>query len=296
MCFGQAPVAPIFVPTKSNDMKNPASITCLKNAVMTALLLLLPVSFLFSQRTLPFGLMKKNAVFVSPVEALGKKKEILFGYERMLNDRNALRFHFGAALKNPDPNYETRRLETLMESEYRECTSETIWFLFFPVEHSSNCSSPHSDIRVRKEETYQTGHTYAGGSYRFYFSPFYKSKIINGLYIEPGFRAGRRTFSHYTFVSGDSTAVSTVTSQTEIAGLPFILVGTTGSSRVQKIETYRVESVKKSTYASSYLQPTLVAGFQASLGNAISLDFGGQISVKNARLKFSPALTAGVWF
>ncbi len=265
-------------------------------------LLTVGASRLFAQKMLPFGMLKKNGVSVAPLPAFGGKKEIHLGFERLLNDRNSLRLQFGFNYKNADPKLETFRRETLVHSEFRGCEENIVWFFIIPIGYENTCASPSADVKARTVKAYETAHFFGDLGYRFYFAPFYKSKVINGLYIEPGLRTGTRSTVSYTTFQGDSTTVDDVTSEVDIDGLPFILVGSTGTDIVQKIDRYQVDAVEKAADSDAYFQPNLKAGMQIAIGNFLSLDLGGQAFFQKgghdaqAKLKFSPALRVGGWF
>lgn len=252
-------------------------------------------------RQLPFANMKKNGLTVAPVAIFSDQKEIQLGYERMLGPRVSLGLRGGFNYGNDAPQRTPYFTSELSGTSFHHCYKEVTWFFIIPIGYESNCLSPKKATSSTIEEFHQQSNAFGGIDLKVIAVPFTKSKVPNGLYLAPGFTAGRRQAVQYTRTQTTRQEIETVAAESNMWGLPFILVGTS-TDYVQKIDNYRSESLEREDIAFAYLEPRLTVGAMLPLTNTLGIDLSGFLAIEKnmdgegSRGRVHLNFKAGLWF
>ncbi|MBK6903936.1 MAG: hypothetical protein IPH04_14345 [Saprospirales bacterium] len=136
--------------------------------------------------------MKKNGVYVEPITPFLEKKELRFGYERMLKKNLSLNIGLGVVLKNEDPGYPEVAREEVSSVFTREGHSELIWILFIPTWETSYSASLPAEESFEEESHYLKAQQFASAELKYFLFTNQKNKLPNGLYAAPGLTAAER--------------------------------------------------------------------------------------------------------
>jgi hypothetical protein len=250
----------------------------MKKQVLLTLVTLsfLATSALEAQQVLSFPSVKKNGIYIEPFAPLGAKKELRFGYERMLNRRIAVNAGFGLRLKNEDPGLEEMASEKMAYSFTRTGSSELTWILFVPIWNSSYSAPLPAEKSGQETSRYLQSDYFGTFEFKFFLAGSMRKKVPNGVYLAPGLLGGQRTFVNYTHSSGTRNEIEVYDQISGTWGVP-VLLGSHSDQWTERVTVYEYEYRTKEKELKSFLYPYLRAGYQLPIGNFLAVDLSGQI-------------------
>ena len=237
------------------------------------------------QQVPSFQAMKKNGIFVEPFAPLGAKKELRFGYERMLKRDLSLVIGLGTVLKNEDPRLPETSTEHAAYSFTRECESYLSWFLIIPVWTTKSDKPLPDESETVTESRYLRSHIFATAELKYFLHSNPRNKLPDGLYLAPGLKGGRELYSTYTQTRGSRNLIEVYDVDSETWGLP-ILLGGTSDTWTERVTVYEYEKRTRESKTHLYLHPYVRAGYQLPLGKSWTVDLSGQMLFKVGKEAF----------
>ena len=242
-------------------------------------------STLNAQQVHSFQEMKKNGIYVEPIPAISAKKELRFGYERMLSRHLTLNLGMGIGLKNDDPGLSTGANEQVASTFTREGHSELTWILFIPIWTSSYSAPAPEEWEESKDFHHLKSHFTASAELKYYLTSDRRSKLPNGLYLAPGLTWGRDLYSVYHETSGSRNHIEVYDTRSNTWGLP-ILLGSSSDDWTERVSVIQYETRDKETKTHQYLHPYLRAGYQLPIGRHFAVDLSAQLLLKTGKEAF----------
>ncbi len=243
------------------------------------------LSTLHAQSLDTFQKMKKNGVYVEPITPFLEKKELRFGYERMLKKNLSLNIGLGVVLKNEDPGYPEVASEEVSSVFTREGHSELIWILFIPTWETSYSASLPAEESFEEESHYLKAQQFASAELKYFLFTNQKNKLPNGLYAAPGLTVGRQVYSSYHYSAGTRNQIEVFDAESNTWGVP-VLVGGTSEDWTERVTVFDYEHRTLDTKTHTYLHPYLRAGYQLPIGSSFSVDLSGQLLFKTGKEAF----------
>lgn len=243
------------------------------------------LSSLQAQSLDPFQKMKKNGVYVEPITPFLEKKELRFGYERMLKKNLSLNIGLGVVLKNEDPGYSEIASEEESSVFTRTGRREETWAFGLPT-WSTTFSAPLPEVESIEEDShFLRSHQFASAELKFFLLTNQKNKLPNGLYAAPGFAGGRQVYSSYHYSAGTRNQIEESDKNVTIIGAPPI-AGMIITDWTETVTVFDYENRTTDTKTHYYLHPYLRVGYQLPIGRSFTIDLSGQLLFKTGKEAF----------
>jgi hypothetical protein len=244
--------------------------------------------------------VKQHALTVSPYQALTKKGELQFGYERQHSRKFALELNLGFRFKGTDdPRIAPYNHEQLDTTNYLTVHDGITWFLLIPI--PSNGRDEDWEEKTVKKEYYTNRHAFLTMGYKCYLVQSKNTKVAGGLYLTPGFTLGSKNASEYVYSKGRRGDMTELGSDYDVSGLPF-LFGFTGEEKLMQEDVYSFDRLEIKKASKTYLVPHMKLGYQLPIGQYFSADFGLSAGIQAPFAKgtevfsLEPSLKLGAWF
>ncbi len=235
----------------------------------------------------PFQKMKKNGVYVEPITPFLEKKELRFGYERMLKRNLSLNIGLGTVLKNinKDPGHSEFATEKLLDSFTRNCHSEIIWIVGEAISSSSNSKYLPDEKSFEEESHYLRSRQFVSAELKYFLITNQKNKLPNGFYAAPGLAGGREVYSVYNYSIGTRNQIEEYDVVVKNWGIPLVAGGTSRDWK-EDVNVFDYENRARTTKNHYYLHPYLRAGYQLPIGSSFTVDLSGQLLFKMGKEAF----------